>query len=1072
MFAHLRSASWYSFRHGTAAPARLVEQAADDGQPVLALTDRDGLHGAAEHVSACQEAGLSPALGTDLALAVPDGGRVVALARGARGWASLCHLVTAAHHRPGPVAVTREQLAEHHTGLVLLLGSDSDVGRALAQGRPAHARVLLAAWRATGAELALAPHEHGALGQRRTARAMVALADAERLMAVLTNAVRHPAPGDAVVAHALDRIRQHAPGGHTPEPRTPRAHLAPGEQMLQTALGVCAGDQVRARRLVAHTLALAASCALDPTADLGMGRTHLPTRPDARTELRARVFDGAARLGLDRSRAARERTEHELATVDRMGLWTYLLTIADAADAIRAQGIRCFARGSAVGSLLVHQLGISAINPLEHHLVFERFCTPSRPAPDIDLDVESARRPQAYDAVIASHNGASAAVAMTDTYRARSALRDAGTALSMPAAEVERIVQAFPRVRASRIARTIEELPELRALEGMDTEPVRQLVGLAQRLSDLPRHVAMHPCGLVLSDHTLGDRLPTQPSGAGHPMVQADKHAVQTWGLLKLDVLGVRMQSSLAHTLGEVERTTGRRPDLESLPDGDAATAHMTALSRTLGCFQTESPGQRELVSRLRPATIADLVADISLFRPGPMGVDVVSAYLAGRAGTATQAPHPAVEQILAETGGALLWHEQLLHLLDAMTGCGLEQAENMRRALGDAQGRGQVRTEFHTRAAERGHTPDTIDQVWQQVEAFAAFGFCRAHAAAFALVSYQSAWLKRHFPAAFFAGVLTHQPGMYPRRSLLHDARRFGVAVLPLDLHASGRHWAVERVDDLHWGLRPPLTDVGSLTAAERDRILTQRPYTDLRDLIVRARPSTPALDDLILVGALDALTGAEHGQGPGRRDVLLHAHTLARTRPRRADAAADQLSLDTDQAPTPTRRTAPMNHLDRLDEETRVLGYELSGHVLDRHAELLADLAARRNLVHAADLNRVPSGAPVTVAGLKLSVQTPPTRSGRRTIFASVEDRTGLVEVAMFPDVQEHSAAVLMRERLVVVSGRVRRSTPGALATITATRVESLRPDRSRGGRGIVNARTPERSPRRAGSAADRCR
>ncbi|WP_159945316.1 MULTISPECIES: DNA polymerase III subunit alpha [unclassified Nocardiopsis] len=1045
MFAHLRSASWFSFRHGTAAPARLVEQAAANGQPVLALTDRDGLHGAAEHVNACQDAGINPALGVDLALAVPEGGRVVALARGARGWTSLCRLVTAAHHRPGPVAVTREQITEHHTGLVLLLGADSDVGRALAQDRPSHARALLAAWQATGAELVLAPHDHGAPGQRRTARAMVGLADEERLMAVLTNTVRYPDPDGAVVAHALDRIRQHAPGAYTPEPRTTRAHLATGAQMLETALGVCAGDRARARRLLAHTLALATSCALDPVADLGMGRTHLPARPQARAELRARVFDGAARLGLDRSRAARERTEHELATVDRMGLWTYLLTIADAADAIRAKGIRCFARGSAVGSILVHQLGISAINPLEHHLVFERFCTPTRPAPDIDLDVESARRLEAYDAVIASHTGASAAVAMTDTYRARSALRDAGTALSMPAAEVERIVQVFPRVRASRIARTIEDLPELRALEGMDTAPVRRLVDLAQRLSDLPRHAAMHPCGLVLADHALGDRLPTQPSGAGYPMVQADKHAVQTWGLLKLDVLGVRMQSALAHALGEVERTTGRRVDLESLPDGDAATAHMMARSHTLGCFQIESPGQRELVSRLRPATVADLVADISLFRPGPMGVDVVGAYLAGRTGNREEGPHPAVAPLLTETGGALLWHEQLLHVLDTMTGCGLEQAENMRRALGNAPGREQVRAEFHTRATERGHTPDTIDQVWEQVEAFAAFGFCRAHAAAFALVSYQSAWLKRHFPAAFFAGVLTHQPGMYPRRTLLHDARHFGVAVLPLDLHASGRHWTVQRVDDLRWGVRPPLSDVGSLTAAEQDRILAQRPYTDLRDLVVRARLSTPALDDLILVGALDTLTEAEQGPGPGRRDVLLHAHALTRAHTGRASETG-QLLLETAPGTIPVGRAAPMSSLDRVEEEARVLGYELSGHVLDRHAELLADLAAHRGLMHAADLHRVPTGTSVTVAGVKLGVQTPPTRSGRRTVFASVEDRTGVVEIAMFPDVQEHSARTLMRERLVVVSGRIRRSAPGALATVTATHVEPLGPGRSR--------------------------
>lgn len=1045
MFAHLRVASHYSMRHGTAAPARLVERAADLGQPIAALTDRDGVYGTAEHLDACRRAGVRAVLGVDLALASPDRGRVVLLARGAVGWASLCRLVTAAHHRPsGPAVTTREEVARYPDGLVVLLGSDSDVGRSLAQRRGPHARDLLAAWRRTGAEIVLAPHDHGVEGRPHVARSLVRMADDERLLAVLTNAVRHPVPEDAPVALALDRIRRYAPGGYSPGPVTDRAFLAGPEHMAQVALGVCGGDATRARRLVAHTLALAASCVLDPVADLGAGRLHLPARPDAPAELRARLAAGAARLGLDRSRAARERVEAESATVARLGLEAYLLTIADAADAVRAKGIRCSARGSAVGSMIVHQLGISAVDPLEHGLLFERFCGPDRPMPDIDLDVESARRLEAYDAVIAAHPGASAAVAMIDTYRARSALRDAGLALSLPSAEVERIVALFPRVRAARIRATVEDLPELRNMDGWDTPRVRELVDLAQRLSDLPRHVAMHPCGLVLSDHSLPDRVPTRPAGSGHAMLMADKDAVESWqlGLLKLDVLGVRMQSALAHALGEVERTTGERIEPDRIPDGDPATAHMIAHSRTIGCFQTESPGQRELVSRLRPRTVADLTVDISLFRPGPIGSDIVGAHLAARAGGgAAPAAHPSLEPILAETGGVMIWHEQMLRVLDAMTGCGLEGAEAMRRALARPQGVREVAAEFRVRAAEHGHDRGTIDAVWSQVAAFAAFGFTKAHGVAFARTAYQSAWMKRHHPAAFTAGLLTHDPGMYPRRTLLQEMRRFGVRVLPLDVHASGRAWRVERVGDLPRGVRPPLGDIGSLTPAEVDRLIAGRPFSDLRDLIVRARPSAPALDDLVLVGALDRLTGADREGGPDRRDVLLHAHALVRAHPRRA-AEAGQSSLVAVPVRVRAGRGAPMTHAERLEEEARVLGYEVSGHILDRHADRLADLEARGRprLVTAADLHRVPTGAAVAVAGFKVGVQTPPMRSGRRVIFASVEDRTGVVEAAMFADAQEHAAGVLRSESFVVVTGRVRRSSPDALPTVTVATVRPL--------------------------------
>ncbi|WP_159943522.1 MULTISPECIES: DNA polymerase III subunit alpha [unclassified Nocardiopsis] len=1040
MFAHLRVASSYSLRHGTAAPAELVARAAADGQPVAALTDRDGLFGAVEHARACREAGLRPALGVDLALATPGGGRVVVLARGTAGWASLCRLVTTAHHRPGPTAATPEDVAEHADGLVALLGPDSDVGRALAGRQAAQARTLLNAWRSTGAEIALAPHDHGAPGQRRVARALVRLADEERLLAVLTNAVRYPTPADAPLARALDRIRQWAPGGYTPEAPTDRAHLAAGADMLAVAEGVCAGDRSRARRLLAHTNALAASCALDPDADLGMGRLHLPERPGASAELRARCAAGAARRGLDRDRRALARLETELAVVDRMGLWSYFLTVADAAAAIGGKGIRVSVRGSAAGSLIVHLLGISAINPLEHGLLMERFLTPSRAGqPDIDLDVESARRLEAYDAVIAHHPGAAAAVAMVDTYRARSALRDAGAALSLPAADVERIAAAFPRVRASRIREAARELPELSRVGGapLTGDHVERLFTLAERLDALPRHVAMHPCGLVLTDHALTERIPTQPSGAGYAMVQADKTGVEDLGLLKLDILGVRMQSALAHAQAEIERTTHTRLDLETLPDGDAATAHLIATGHTLGCFQIESPGQRSLVTRLRPRDLADLVADISLFRPGPMGVDMVSAYLNGRDGTPAPAPHPDLDPILAETGGALLWHEQLLHVLDAFTGCGLDRAEAMRRALASDQGRAQVETQVRALAAERGHPAPVTDQVWAMVAAFGAFGFCKAHGVAFALPTYQSAYLKRHHPAAFFAGLMAHDPGMYPRRLLLQDARRMGVPVLGLDVNASHTTWRVEQIRGAgppRWGVRPPLADVTRLAEHHLDQILTGRPFADLPDLLARTDLDGEALDDVILAGGLDSLTGGR----ARRRDVLLHAHALRRHRT--APAGPDQLTLTPD--PSRRRPASPvaMTRTDAIAEEMRVLGYELSGHLLDAHAPDLARLAAHHRLTLAQNLHRLEEGAPVTVAGLRVSVQTPPTRSGTRVVFATLEDRTGLVDLALSARAQRHSAAAVFNGGVLLARGRIRRAAPGALPTVDATQVRPL--------------------------------
>ncbi|MDE3722779.1 DNA polymerase III subunit alpha [Nocardiopsis sp. N85] len=1039
---HLRVASHYSLRHGTAAPAALVAAAAAAGHTTAALTDHDTLIGATEHIAACRESGLGPVLGADLALAVPGGGRATVLARGGTGWTGLCRLVTAAHHGPAPAAITPTMAGEHPDGLVVLLGPDSDVGRALAHRAPTRARTALDAWTATGAEIALAVHDHGAPGQRQTARALLRLGDETRTLVVAANAVRYPTPDGAPLAAALDRIRRHAPGTPDLEPETGRAHLSTPDELHERAVEVCAGDTARARRLIAHTKAVTTSCVLDPAADLGMGRAHLPRRADARAELRARVADGAARLGLDRSPRARERAAYELSVIDRLGYWSYFVSVDDAARAIGEKGIRCAARGSAVGSLIVHLLGISPVNPLEHDLLFERFLTPSRAAlPDIDLDVESHRRSQAYDAVLASHPGPAGAVAMVDTYRARSALRDAGTALSMPAAEVDLIASTIPPVRADRIRRTVAELPELRTVRGITGPLVASLYDLAERLAGLPRHLAMHPCGLVLGGADLADRVPSQPSRAGHPLLQADKHHVEAWGLLKLDVLGVRTQSAIGHALDQIQATTGTAPDLDAIPDDDPATLRLLATSTTLGCFQVESGGQRELLSRLRPRNTADLIADISLFRPGPVGVDMVGAYLDGRAGRPRPAPHPDLDPVLAETGGAVLYHEQLLRVLDVFTGCGLDTAEAMRRALSTPPGLEQVRQQFHAAAAERHRPPEATARVWEIVDGFRSYGFCRAHAAAFAIPALQTTWLKAHHPAAFFAGLLTHHPGMYPRRTLIAEARRMGVRVLPLDLHASGTAWRVERVGDLVWGVRPPLGDVGSLIDADLDRILTERPYTDLRDVITRTRLPVRALDDLITVGALDDLCGVGVPGGPGRRDVLSHAHTLIRARGRTTTAGEGQLALGAAPAPIPRGRADPPSHADRLTEEARVLGYEISGHLLDAHVERLGALAASPGgLVHARDLHRCPDGSRVTVAGSRIGYQTPPTRSGRRVVFFSVEDRTGLVECAMFADTAVHAAHVLASEKPVAVRGRVRRSAPGALPTLTVTGVRPL--------------------------------
>ncbi len=622
-----------------------------------------------------------------------------------------------------------------------------------------------------------------------------------------------------------------------------------------------------------------------------------------------------------------DRLDNELRIVTTLGYATYFLTVAEVCDLIRDRGARVAARGSGAGSLITYLLGISGIDPIAHDLLMERFCHPLRAElPDIDIDVESERRTTIYQWIIDRFGtDRVSCVSMMDTYRIRHAVRDVGAALGLPPGEISAIAAAFPHIRARDVRNALAELPELAhsglAVNGRPTPRLELLFDLVERLDALPRHIALHPCGVLLSNAQLGDRTPIERSFDGFPMSQFDKDDVEVLGLLKLDVLGIRMQSAMAYAVTEVARVEQvPAPDIDSIPLDDEPTLRLIRSTHTLGCFQIESPGQRELIGKFGPQDFADLAIDISLFRPGPVKTDMIAPFLRARQGWDTpQYLHPSLEPVLAETHGVVVFHEQVLRIFDTVTGCGLPRADELRRQMGSPDAHDRIEAWFTEAAAARGYSPADTARIWAVLKGFASFGFCKAHAAAFALPTYQSAWLKAHHPAAFFAGVLTHDPGMYPKRLILDDARNLGVTVLGLDVNASEATYRVEKVPttyqdtdgaayfaeaqpaepepEPHWGtnwntgsadgetggpgagLQP---GAGVQPGAEVARILSGRPFHSLADLWHRARPSRPIAERLVLAGGLDSLYGVgATSPVPGRhrltrRDLLLHLADL----------------------------------------------------------------------------------------------------------------------------------------------------------------------------------------------------
>ncbi|MGW1868784.1 DNA polymerase III subunit alpha [Streptomyces mauvecolor] len=1098
-FTHLHTVSGFSLRYGASHPERLAERAVERGMDALALTDRDTLAGTVRFAKACAEVGIRPLFGADLA--VPEhlgetgpargqarrrtpvrGGafvdesapRVTFLARdGAAGWAELCRLVSAAHTAEGRPLLPRAELPAE--GLTVLLGPASEIGRALGAGRPDRAAKLLAPWREIyGDALRLEAVHHGLRGtgpgSLRLAARTVGFAAEQGVQAVLTNAARYADPGQGQVADVLDAARRLVPV---------RAPFDSGERwlkdpdaMFKIAERVAEAAGWRrdvAHRLLAMTEQTAAECLVDPQDDLGMGTASYPEpylvgaahRAPQRV-LASRAAAGMVLRGYAGRRAYWERMHHELDIIAHWGYASYFLTVAQVVDDVREMGIRVAARGSGAGSLVNHLLGIAHADPVENGLLMERFLSERRPVlPDIDIDVESARRLDVYRAIIDRFGTERVAtVAMPETYRVRHAIRDVGAALSMDPAVTDRIAKSFPHIRARDARAALNELPELRALAG-EMDRYGKLWELVEALDALPRGIAMHPCGVLLSDASLLRRTPVMPtSGEGFPMSQFDKEDVEDLGLLKLDVLGVRMQSAMAHAVAEIGRATGEELDIDDpaqVPPGDAETYRLIRSTETLGCFQIESPGQRDLVGRLQPSTFHDLVVDISLFRPGPVAADMVRPFIEARHGRApVRFPHPDLADALRDTYGVVVFHEQIIEMVNIMTGCGRGEADRVRRGLSDPESQARIKVWFAQRAEERGYSPEVIARTWEIVEAFGSYGFCKAHAVAFAVPTYQSAWLKAHHPAAFYAGLLTHDPGMYPKRLLLADARRRGVPILPVDVNRSSVAHRIELVSGT-WGVRLALSDVHGISEAESARIEAGRPYASLRDFWQRARPGRPVAERLAQIGALDAF-------GANRRDLLLHLSELHGAR----RAAGGQLPLD---GGTSTARAGlpDLDDAERLSAELGILGMDASRHLMEDHTAFLNELG----VVSAKRLRDAEHGRTVLVAGAKAATQTPPIRSGKRVVFSTLDDGTGLVDLAFFDDSHDACAYTVFHSWLLLVRGVVQRRGPRSLSVVgsRAWNLAELVELRREGGLDAVSSRlaTPPEPVEAPGSTTE---
>ncbi len=798
-YVELRAKSAFSFLEAASNPEDLATRAAELGHSALALGDRDGLSGVPRFHTAAKAAGLRALVGAELSDL--EGRRILLLATSRAGYRHLARLLTVAQGNApkGEARVSWDEVEAHAGGLFALVSAES-------LGRDAGARhdEIRAHWidraRGTfGSRFALDAARTKDRAQEAATRRAVALAEALRIPIAASGDVRAAKPAGRKLLDALLCLRH-----HTTLDQAGKLLLPNGERVLRSPTEMAERFADRPAWLRA-TRVIAEQCEFT-LADLGYRFPTFPTAPGESQAalLRRLTLEGARkRYGAKLSTRVRSQLEHELAVIEKLELAGYFLIVWDIARFAREQRILCQGRGSAANSAVCYALEITAVDAVSMELLFERFLSEERGEwPDIDLDLPSgAQRERVIQYVYERYGPHGVGMTATViTYRTRSAFREMGKVLGMSAEACDRISK---HLHHQHFREDLDDVKTLLRSAGVDPESprIQMLLELAGQVQGLPRHLGQHTGGLVIAAGRLDEVVPIEPAAMpGRRVIQWDKEDCADLGLIKIDLLGLGMLDALEQTLPMIREHEGIEIDLAHLPPDDPKTYDMIQRADTVGVFQIESRAQMATLPRMKPKNFYDLVVEIAIIRPGPIVGQMVHPYLNRRAGREPIVyPHPMLEPILKRTLGVPIFQEQLLRL--AMTASGFTggEAEELRRAMGfkrSAERMAQIEHRLRSGMAERGIVGDAQDEVVRGITSFALYGFPESHSASFALIAYASAYLRAHHPAAFLAGLLNAWPmGFYSPATLVKDAERHGVRVVPIDVSASGWGCGLERV-------------------------------------------------------------------------------------------------------------------------------------------------------------------------------------------------------------------------------------------------------------------------------------
>jgi DNA polymerase-3 subunit alpha len=1085
-FVHLRLHSEYSLSDSVVRVPELVAAVAAAGMPAVAVTDRNNLFAMVKFYREALQGGVKPIIGVDLAVREEgerrEPSRLTLLCQNQDGYRNLARLISRAYlegQERGVPRIERDWLSPASlAGLIALSGAlEGDVGRALVNGREAEAEQALERWRSLlPGRYYLELQRLGRQFEEAYIGSAVALAARHQLPVVATNDVRF-LKADEFESHEA-RVSIHD-GALLADPARVRRYTR--QQYLRSPAEMSAlfADLPEA---LANSVEIARRCSLALT----LGEARLPQYPvpaGTSTEefLRAEAARGLARrFPAGAGAPYHERLASELAVICQMGFAGYFLIVADFIRWARENGVPVGpGRGSGAGSLVAYSLGVTDLDPLEHELLFERFLNPERVSmPDFDIDFCMEGRDRVIEYVAGKYGRERVSQIITyGTMAAKAVVRDVGRVLGMTYGYVDRIAKLIPFELGITLDTALEKEPELQRLYQAEEE-VKNLIDLARSLEGLTRNAGMHAGGVVIAPSVLTDFAPLYCDAAGGSVVtQFDKDDVEAAGLVKFDFLGLRTLTIIDRAVRLINRELpagAAALDIGVLPMDDAPSYALLKACRTTAVFQLESRGMKDLIRRLQPDCFEDIVALVALFRPGPLQSGMVDDFINRKHGR-NEAPidylHPSLEAILKPTYGVILYQEQVMQIAQKLAGYTLGGADLLRRAMGKKKPEemAQQRSVFISGAVARGVRERLAEHIFDLMEKFAGYGFNKSHSAAYALLAYQTAYLKAHYPAAFMAAVLSADMDHTDKVvTLIKECADMELEVLPPDINASRYEFAADGERRIRYGLGA----VRGVGAGAVEGLIAERsargPFTSLEDLCRRldlTRVNRRVLEALLRCGSLDAL-GANRATlmerlGPAMQlgDQSTRAHAAGQN-----DLFGGLGAVERTPAPQRAAELPEWSEAVRLTGERETLGLYLTGHPLRRFeaslprfvSHRIGDLVGERP-VAGLEPGRFSAGKPVTVAGLIDEVK----KRGPRVIL-TLDDRTGRLEVMLFEETWQRHRDLIAKDALVLVEGMLRFDDFSDSWRLAARRISDLERLREQEARRVVLRSSEAELPR----------